>query len=144
MSLIVEYNYLNIVNNQELPLDKVKHQPIIIYGDETNLYYYTILMVCLDHPVASNTFTSPFLQWLVINVFVNQPGVTITNYCAPHPPSKMGNHRYKFIILKQKHKIEDPQVSLFVKERKNFDLDNFNRTFNLEEKTSLLFKTRKD
>ena len=60
---------------------------------------YTLIMMDPDAEDGNK------IHWLITNFtsdFAKKPGNTILPYVGPHPPKTTGEHRYYFLLIKQK------------------------------------------
>ncbi len=124
----IEFQGRKIYSDQELPFSIVKNAPsILVPGTFPN--YYTLIIVDMDYPVPSNPFQSPFINWMVMNIFGNKlsSGVEQLSYYPPNPPANLGMHRYNIYFYRQeKGKILNDLNNEGINEnRKSFNLEKY-------------------
>ena len=93
---------------------------------------YTLLMIDPDAGKKTNKNASPgntqglyYLHWLVVNIPASgnvKEGDAIVPYAGPTPPTGTGQHRYMFILYKQKVGIVS---GMNVQQRGNWNLQEF-------------------
>jgi phosphatidylethanolamine-binding protein (PEBP) family uncharacterized protein len=93
---------------------------------------YTLIMIDPDAGKKTNKNASPgntqglyYLHWLVVNIPASgnvREGEAIVPYAGPTPPAGTGQHRYMFILYKQKVGIT---TGMTIQERGGWSLQQF-------------------
>jgi phosphatidylethanolamine-binding protein (PEBP) family uncharacterized protein len=120
-----EINYGNIIESN-LTIEK----PIFNYSFENNTFY-TLIMFDPDAPTQAHPINSPWLHWLVGNITKDSLGDTLVPYSYASPPKGTGYHKYIFLLLKQKNKINFYLVNENNSIRKKFPVNDFIEKYDL-------------
>lgn len=112
-------------NNEVLSITNTQKTPQVLIKPNHGGKLYTLLMSDPDAAAKS------WLHWLVVNIPSSSPNMTegdeVISYAPPSPPS--GIHRYIFTLYEQ-------PASILVSapnERGNFNVDAFERKYNLKK-----------
>ncbi|CAO3632356.1 unnamed protein product [Cunninghamella echinulata] len=99
---------------------------------------YTLFLIDPDAPSRADPKNGPFRHWVVTNIpgssqeqIYTATSLHTTTYMGPKPPGDTGNHRYVFLLYKQRDKSQKFQA-LSNDVRKNFDFKQYARDNDLE------------
>jgi len=120
--LEVKYQNHNVRIGETLKKNATSERPQIKF-EAIKDKLLTFVMLDPDAPSRDNPTDRSWLHWLVVNV--NENGIdhanTMMEYNGPDPPDGSGQHRYVFMTLQQKDKIDMiPDLK-----RPNFNIENF-------------------
>merc|ERR1711941_166417 len=111
---------------QELRPDQSASMPTVCWdGDEND--FHTLAMVDPDAPSRDYPKFGEWRHWLVTNIPGSQvnKGTVLAPYMGPAPPSGTGNHRYVFVVFKQKDQIPHETMHNEGKGRANFKIEQW-------------------
>jgi len=101
----------------------------VLFNSDSGLH--TLIFIDPDAPSRENPIRRNILHWIIINMRTSQinTGRRLISYTGSAPPAATGDHRYIFLIYKQRHIIEHSQIS----QRAGWNLTRFVGDFSLNK-----------
>lgn len=137
----IDYEDHRLIYDEIMDPDETQHPPIIQFkGHPERLY--SLVLVDLDAPSATDPTAAEWRHWVVINVpggeYVSaDTGDQITPYAGPSPPAKSGTHRYIFKLYEQPDFLKPVDIP---NPRSNWSSDLFAETLGLKNKGQMTFR----
>jgi len=138
LDIYFEPNDQPLNNGEFVPISMTQYHPTVEWIPQKGSYY-TLIMYDLDAPYPDQPNESPFLHWLITDIFEADlsTGYEKTTYMPPNPPTDSEPHTYVIAVYKQPRRGFTRRF--YTRER--FPLDDIVNENKLELITSLEFQT---
>lgn len=110
----VTYDNTPIHEKSVLQPSNAIYQPHINWDARSPGNMYSLFLVGIDNPCKEDPLTTPFLNWVVLNIADNalSTGTEILSYCGPAPTYNSGFQRFLFILYAQSRELTNSELDI--------------------------------